>query len=75
MLSENSQKLLLLIGGTIGALGGVVGALIDFFAKIDALKKLPLGMSWVAYAGLFLIGLAADQMAHAQFSPSKTRCA
>jgi fluoride ion exporter CrcB/FEX len=57
MFSEKSEKWLLLVSGTIGALGGVVGALVDFFAKIDALKNLPSGVSWVAYAGLFLIGL------------------
>jgi hypothetical protein len=57
MSSEQVEKQLMLIGGSISALIAIVGGFSELFGKIGALKNLPSGVSWLAYAGLFLVGL------------------
>src|SRR4051812_34184354 len=57
MPSDKLQKLLLLISGTITALGGVAAAVAELSGKVDALSKLPAWIVWSGYAALFVLGI------------------
>jgi hypothetical protein len=59
MFSEKTQKQLVLVGGTISALGGIVGGATNVFVNVGGLANLslPRWASWLASALLVFLGL------------------
>jgi hypothetical protein len=64
LLSEQTQKQLLLVSGIISGFGGIIGAITalagnftDLFTKIDALHRMPLWAIGVTSGSLLLLGL------------------